>query len=80
MNKETNSTPSLYEQLKEFRGAIQEVADRHKCHRDWVWKVLCKGQYKDEGLELTASKVLIERKNKRKQINETKQKALAMIV
>lgn len=68
MDNSNELREKLYKELKDYRGSIKEIADRHNCTTEWVRMVL-KGQWKDEALLIVATEVLRERKESRERAN-----------
>ena len=67
MTSATEGLKKVYEGLKDHRGAINEVAERCKCSREWVRMVL-KGVWKDDAVKEMAVTVLEERNERRADI------------
>jgi len=61
MDNSNTEREKLYEQLKNRRGTIGEIARLGNCSRDWVRLVL-KGDYEDTTVLRIASEVLTEKK------------------
>lgn len=63
MNNSNETRKKLYEQLRERRGSIKKIAERCKCSRDWVRRVLNE-EYNDDDVLKHAAEVLNDRKLK----------------
>jgi hypothetical protein len=55
--------PQLFNELKLFWGAIQEVADLRGCPHENIRKVLRDGRWRDERIEEFANQVATRRKS-----------------
>lgn len=55
-NEKGFSLTEIYEGLKSFRGAMNDVAKECRCNREWVRMVLT-GKYPDDALVVKAAEV-----------------------
>ena len=71
-----NVIEKLYKRVKQNYGAINEIAKRRNCHRNWVSMVL-KGQYEDMEVLRISLEVVQEYERKRENIAQQLMRALA---
>lgn len=65
----------LYENLKAYRGSINDVAERHTCSTQWVRQVL-QGKYKDIDLVEIAAAVLAEYRQREDEVEKKVRESL----
>jgi len=71
-----NVVEKLYQRVKQNYGAINEIAKRRKCHRNWVSMVL-KEQYEDLEVLRISLEVVQEYESKREYVTQELVRALA---
>lgn len=60
---------NLRAELRKYYGAINEIAQRHGCSREWV-RVVLRDEYQDDKLLLICAEVLKEKKSARARVDE----------